>query len=116
MAQRDAKTKRRVVTSLPRGARVSVVDGGEAIVATFADGKQYRVTAEFLLRSCTPESGAASTTDNGSVWQHFIKSARRLMNGSEVHIMLWDGARYVLPWDFILSQFNPEYQQSLKGN
>jgi hypothetical protein len=39
-----------------------------------------------------------------------------LMNGSEVHIMLWDGARYVLPWDFILSQLGPEYQQSLKGN
>ncbi len=115
MAVKEVKTKRRVVTPLPRVARVSVVDGGEAVIVTFADGKQYRMAAEFLLRSCTPEVSGTATVDNGSVWQHYVKSARTLMNGSEVHIVLWSGARYVLPWDFILSQFNPDYQQGLGG-
>ncbi len=115
MAVEEVNIKRRAVTSLPRVARVSVVEGGEAVIVTFADGKQYRMAAEFLLRSCTAEVSGTAAVDNGSVWQHYVKSARTSMNGSEVHIVLWSGARYVLPWDFILSEFDPDYQQGLGG-
>ncbi|MCS6858769.1 MAG: hypothetical protein NZT92_00445 [Abditibacteriales bacterium] len=70
---------------------------------------------ESLLRSGMPEGGAAVMPDSGSGGQHRVKAGRTLINGAAVPMVLGSGVRYVQPWDFILVEFDPEYQPILKG-
>ena len=77
---------------------VEVTALDDVIEVLFDTGRKYALRRAFLADNC----GLKKDTN--------VVAAKSEMGGTELHIVTSDGKSIVIPWDFILYHFEPQYE------